>query len=82
MYIQILCNGYLTIKKFRPKKEEVCLSYPNEGIEKRIERVLPVTMRSRMEDEYRERYRLALNDLFQDALDECDMKGLCGFADL
>jgi len=27
-----------------------------------------------MEGEYREPYRLALNDLFQDALDECDMK--------
>ena len=34
LYIQMLCNGYVTIKKYRPKKQEVCLSYPNEGIEK------------------------------------------------
>ena len=71
LYMEMLCQGYLTIKKYRPNSKEICLSYPNEGIEKRIERVLPVELRSRKVDES---YRLPLKQLFQDALDESDMK--------
>ena len=73
LYLQMLCNGYLTIKKYCPKLEEVCLRCPNEGIEKRIERAVPANLRSNKEDKS---YRVALEVLFQDALEECDLETL------
>lgn len=77
LHIVMLCQGFLTIKEYFSNSEVICLSYPNEGIEERIERFLPVKLRSRKADKnqtYHKPSGLALKNLFQNALDECDMK--------